>query len=153
MILEVELEMAVLDRPVVLYLPACNSVLLVVAPFNIQHLPGNEHFGHAQSSEGEPVTPSIRQLAIELASDNPRCVAHRLLEANRGCTPIVRSYVDVEPRETDARPVVHGDRAKERGKVLHAVRGHREKDDVANDPEDVCQQQKLWPTVSPERHF
>jgi hypothetical protein len=98
------------------------------------------------------VTRSRRRLAIDLASDNPRCVAHCLLEANRSYTPIVRSYVDIEPREIDARPVVHGDRAKERGKVLHAVRGHREKDDVANDPEHVCQQHKLWPTGSPERH-
>jgi hypothetical protein len=84
------------------------------------------------------MTQSIWRLAVDLTCDNPRCVAHCLVESDGGRASIVWSYVYIEPSQIDPRAVVNGNRAEEGGEVLDAIGGDGEKYDEANDAEDLA---------------
>ena len=126
MVLEVQFQMSCLYPPVISNLPICDSVLLEIASSDVKHLTHNQRFGQAQSSKRESMTEPIWRLAVDLTRNDTRGVAHRLLESNSGCAPVMRSNVDVEPGEIDSRAIVYSDSAKESSEVFHAVGRHSE---------------------------
>lgn len=122
MILEIQLPIPRPDLPLIHPLPTRNRILDTILPVHVPHFRHDEQLAHAQRAQREAVAQPVRRSAVDLARDDARRVAHRLLEADGRGTPVVRRHVHVEPGQVYPWSDVDGYGAEEGGEVFHSLR-------------------------------
>ena len=89
------------------------------------------------------MTQSVGRFAVDLACHDASCICDGLLESYARCTAIVGRNIDTEPCYVDARTVVDGDGSQKGSEVFDPVVVDCEQEDVADDAEDVREQEEL----------
>jgi hypothetical protein len=143
MVFEIQLPVSSLHLPRILNLATCNLRLLGRAPLNINGLAHNQHLRQTEDTQRESVAQLVGCFSVDLSSHNSGNITHRLLHADSGCAAVMRRNVHVEPCDVETWACVDGNSAQEGGEELNAVVGYEEKEEVADDAEDVGKEDKL----------
>ena len=118
-------------------------LLLLVQTCQIPHLYQDKNLGYDKRAQGESITQVVGRLAIYLTSHSTRGVTHCQLNTNGRRTSILRSYVDVEPRQVQADQIVHANATDITGEISDSIVAHSKQERVADGANHVCYEQEL----------
>ena len=85
----------------------------------------------------------VGRFAVDLACHDASCICDGLLESYARCAAIVGGNIDTEPCYVDSRPVIDSHGSQKGSEVFDPVVVDCKQEDVADDAEDVREQEEL----------
>lgn len=97
----------------------------------------DNYLRHHQRPQRERIPKYIRRRAVYLPRYDTGTIAHRLLQTDGKCTPVLRRHVDVQPGDVQTDTCVDSHTAEVGCEVFHGVAGDSQEEDVADYAENI----------------
>ena len=96
-ILEIQSSITVCDSSLVFHLSSFNFCLHSIQTPDIKDLAYNQKLRETQRTQREAVSQFVGSSSIDLPCNDPRRIAHGLLEADLCCSSVMWGDIDIEP--------------------------------------------------------
>lgn len=137
MVSELHLAIACLHSSRVFLLTRQYVLFHLILPSQVHCMKRDNYLRYHQRTQRERIPQYIRRRAVYLPRYDTGTIAHRLLQTDGKCTPVLRRNVNVQPGDVQSDTCVDSHTAEICREVFYGIAGDCQEEDIADYTEDV----------------